>query len=186
MNTKFSPANRLPRISLSLVGGGSTLIDRVSLRGNWKIIIVYRGAHCPLCARYLKTLQELRGKFREDGVEILALSADTGPVAESFAHENSLTIPLAYGLGLQQMQQLGLYISDPIGTDSQDTPYPEPGLFVLNANTLVHVVTISNAPFVRPDLEALYRSLKYIRLPGTARHDDFGGSSYPIRGTHLS
>lgn len=182
MTSRTTPGTRLPDISLSLVGGGTARLDTIATPDNWKLIVIYRGAHCPICASYLKTLQSMLDDFTGDGIEVLAVSADPGPVATEFAEKHGLILPIAYGLDLAQMQALGLYISEPLGSSTADLPFPEPGTFVLNAQGLVHIVAISNAPFVRPDLAALHRSLQYVRLSGDKRHDPFGGDSYPIRG----
>ena len=44
-----------------------------------------------------------------------------------------------------------------------DRPFAEPGVFVVNANGLLQVVDISNAPFAKPDLAGLAKGLKFIR-----------------------
>ena len=51
--------------------------------------------------------------------------------AKNFAREVGLNLPIAYGLSIQQIRQLGLYISEP-RPNGTDKPFPEPGLFVFN------------------------------------------------------
>ena len=74
------------------------------------------------------------------------------------------------------MQALGLYISVPRSEQETDHLFPEPGLFVINADGELQVVDISNNPFVRPEIEALVSGLEWIRRPD---------NNYPIRGTHI-
>jgi hypothetical protein len=69
------------------------------------------------------------------------------------------------------MQTLGLYVSEPRSEKETDLPFAEPGIFVINADGLLQVIDISNAPFARPDLEGLAKGLKFIR-----------DNDYPIRG----
>jgi hypothetical protein len=71
------------------------------------------------------------------------------------------------------MQTLGLYISDPRSEKETDHPFAEPEVFVINAEGEIQIIDISNAPFVRPELEALANGLSFIRE-----------NDYPIRGTH--
>ena len=111
------------------------------------------------------------------GVDVAAVSADS---AEQLAdHQRQLGEPMAFpmywGLTVQQMQGLGLYVSDPRSPTETDHPFAEPGLFVVNAEGALQVVDISNNPFVRPDLKTLVRGLVWIRDPE---------NHYPIRGTH--
>lgn len=70
------------------------------------------------------------------------------------------------------MRQLGLYISEPRSPQETDRPFSEPGLFVVNPQGLVHIVDVSNAPCVRPDLKGVLNGINFIKERG-----------YPIRGT---
>jgi hypothetical protein len=56
--------------------------------------------------------------------------------------------------------------------EETDRPFPVPGLFVVNPEGRAHIIDVSNAPFARPDLDALLNGLKFIRE-----------KNYPIRGT---
>ena len=80
--------------------------------------------------------------------------------------------PIHHSLSLEQMQQLGLYISNPRSPKETDHPFAEPGVFVINEHGTVQVVDISNNPFVRPSLDVLTSGLAWIR-----------SHEYPIRGT---
>ena len=81
---------------------------------------------------------------------------------------------VGYGLSLAQMQELGLYISEPRSPQETDRPFAEPGLFVINDQGTLQITDISNAPFARPSLASLEMGLKFIRNPE---------NNYPIRGT---
>ena len=109
------------------------------------------------------------------GVDIAAVSADSREQLEEHRTRLGVNFPLHYGLTLEQMQELGLYISIPRSEKETDHPFAEPGLFVVNADGNVQVVDISNNPFVRPELKTLVSGLRWIRDPK---------NNYPIRGTH--
>lgn len=66
------------------------------------------------------------------------------------------------------------HISQPRSEQETDHNFAEPGLFVVNQDVKLHVVDISNNPFVRPELSKLVSGLKWIRNPD---------NNYPIRGT---
>lgn len=91
--------------------------------------------------------------------------------AADFAEYN-WRFPLGYGLSVAQMQELGLYISNPRSPQETDRPFSEPGLFLINPEGQVQMLDISNAPFARPDLAAIARGAKRIQE-----------MNYPIRGT---
>ena len=113
------------------------------------MIVVYRGLHCPICKTYTAKIEALKDKFDELETDIVFISGDTAEKAKNFASEVGLNLLVAYDLSIEQMRQLGLYISEPRPNET-DKPFPEPGLFVFNKKGQPHIVEIPNAPFIRP------------------------------------
>ena len=152
-------------------------VDATQPRGaaDWQLLIVYRGRHCPLCTKYLNLLESFVAPLANINVDIAAVSGDSREQLEQHLEKLEVSFPLYYGLSIEQMQQLGVYISHPRSPQETDHPFAEPGLFVINADGQIQVVDISNNPFVRPELEALVNGLKWIRDPD---------NNYPIRGTY--
>ena len=142
---------------------------------DWKIVVVYRGGHCPRCTRYLNQLEGCRQSLLELQIDLVAVSADNKSQLETHMENLHIRYPIYYGLTIEQMQELGLYISVPRSEKETDHPFAEPGLFVINEKNEVQVVDISNGSFVRPELEALVSGLRFIRDPE---------NNYPIRGTY--
>jgi peroxiredoxin len=138
------------------------------------MVLVYRGLHCPLCKKYLAQLDEMIGQFNAIGVDVLAVSGDPKIKAQAMVEEKNLTLNIGYGMTIDQMASLGLYVSDPRSEKETDRPYAEPGLFVINSDGNIQILDASNAPFSRPDLNALLNGIRFIRE-----------NNYPIRGTHL-
>lgn len=159
----------MPVTSIQTVSGETLRVGNTS---RWQMLVVYRGKHCPVCRKYLKTLDGLTNEFKAAGIEILAVSADPRDKAESEAREEGWRFPVGYGLSQEQMRSLGLYISEPRSPQETDRPFPEPGLFVVNPSGSVQIVDVSNAPFARPDLNNVLQGIKFIQ-----EHQ------YPIRGT---
>ena len=158
-----------PAISVPKAGGGELQLGG---SGRWRTVVIYRGKHCPICRRYLKTLDSLLDDFHQADIDVVVASADPKEKAESMAAEEGWRFPVGYGLTLDQMRTLGLYLSDPRSPQETDRPFGEPGLFVLNAEGNVQVVDISNAPYARPDLAGLLSGIKNTRAKNN-----------PIRGT---
>jgi peroxiredoxin len=167
--TKMPAGAEFPMLSVPKVGGGEV---RVGGSGGWQMLVVYRGKHCPLCRKYLKVLDGLLDEYRANGVEVLAASGDPKEKAEVEAAEEGWRFPVGYGMSVEQMRALGLYISNPRSPEETDRPFPEPGLFLLNPDGKAQVIDISNAPFARPDLANILHGVKVIRE-----------RNYPVRGT---
>ena len=159
----------LPPITLATVDGTPVTIGG---HGAWQMLVVYRGRHCPLCKKYLKTLDELNDQFRAAGISVVVASADPIEKAALDAQEFGWRFPVGYAMTRDQMTTLGLYISEPRSPQETDRPFPEPGLFVVNPDNRLQIIDISNAPFARPDLAAVLNGLKFIIA-----------KNYPVRGT---
>lgn len=161
-----------PQIQLPTVGGAMRTLGKPHDGHDWQMVVVYRGLHCPICKKYLSQLQEMVSAFYDLGVDIVAVSGDPLGKAKEMVEDQALELPVAYDLSLEQMAQLGLYVSDPRSPQETDRPFSEPGLFVINAQGKLQIVDVSNAPFARPDLDALLRGISFMRE-----------KKYPIRGT---
>ena len=170
MANKIAAGAAFPAISVPRLGGGEVAPGAME---GWRLLVVYRGKHCPLCKPYLTTLDGLIETFAAAGVQVMAVSADPEEKAAADVAEFGWRFPVGYGLGVPQMQTLGLYVSDPRSAQETDRPFAEPGLFLINPAGTVQIVDISNAPFARPDLAAIARGAKRIQE-----------MNYPIRGTH--
>lgn len=173
-SSKFSAGDEFPEITLPKVGGGEITLGQPLDGHDWQMVVVYRGKHCPLCTQYLTHLEQLKERFFESGVDVIAVSADSETKAESHVANMGLSFPVAYGLSIEQMQTLGLYISHPRPQET-DSPFAEPGVYVINDKGQVQVTDISTAPFARPELEPFASGLGFIRDPQ---------NNYPIRGTY--
>lgn len=167
--SKMTAGQTFPAMHFDAVGGER--VDPAAASG-WRLLVVYRGKHCPICKTYLNTLAELQGSFEEAGIGVMTVSADTKEKAGSEAAECGWKFPVGYGLTIDQMRTLGVYISSPRSPEETDRPFSEPAVFAINPEGKVQIVDISNAPFARPDLAGLLKGLSFVMSKG-----------YPVRGT---
>lgn len=184
---KLAAGSVFPTITATTLAGdtitlGTPRADKVSdALPAWQLVIVYRGQHCPVCSSYLTELTHHIEALAEVSVDVVAISGDSKEQAENHINRNDKhhietpNFPLAYGLRVEDMQKLGVYISEPRSEKETDHPFSEPALFVVNDKGTVQLVDYSNAPFLRPDLKTLAGGLKFIRNPE---------NNYPIRGTY--
>jgi len=162
-----------PNLDVARLGGGTLTLGTPRNGHDCQLVVIYRGLHCPICKRYLAQLQDLEDQFNDAGVDVVAVSGDPEDKAAAMADEKDLSLAIGYGLSVDQMHMLGVYVSDPRSPKETDRPFPEPGLFVVNADGALQMVDVSNAPFLRPDLEGVLKGINFVRE-----------NDYPIRGTH--
>ena len=174
---KIMAGAAFPALPASNLDGETVDLSRPTGGADWHMVVVYRGQHCPLCTKYLNRLDSFVEPLAAIGVSVVAVSADSAEQLTSHLERLETRVPLFYGLTVEQMSELGVYISVPRSEKETDHLFPEPGLFVINSDGNVQVVDISNNPFVRPELDALVSGLEWIRNPD---------NNYPIRGTHAA
>lgn len=175
--TKLQAGEAFPKITVPRLGGGTVELGTPAPGRDWQLVVVYRGKHCPICTRYLGELNGVLDQLGELGVDVVAVSGDPEEKAKAQMEQVEPRFTVAYDLSIEQMETLGLYISNPRSPKETDRPFAEPGLFVVNAEGRIQIVDISNAPFVRPALETLVNGIKFIRDPQ---------NNYPIRGTYAA
>lgn len=160
---KLAAGKPFPELNLNLLSGQKTSISQPSDKFDWKLVVIYRGRHCPLCTRYLAELNDLLDGFNKLGVDVVAVSSDNKKKAVEHLEKINPRYDVAYGLSVEQMLELGLYVSSPQNGTNVDAAFSEPGLFVIDENQNLKLVDISNVPFARPDLQSILNGLRFFR-----------------------
>ena len=147
------------------------------------IIVFFRGKHCPICINYLADIESKYDDILNSGMRIVAASMDdaerTSRTAQAVSNKlgnkvDSLRLPLAYGLTMEQAREWGLFLSSARDGSTEPSVFSEPGLFVLDSlSGKVFMASIQSAPFTRPDIGQLLDGLEYAVL-----------NKYPARGTY--
>ena len=163
MTNKPAPGERFPVLEMPKLGGGTLRLGEASDGYDWQMIVVYRGKHCPVCTGYLRELNETVSPLKELGIEVLAVSADSEERAKQQLDDLRPEFGVGYGLTVEQMQSLNLYISSPRHGMDVEGPFAEPALFVVNEAGELRMVDIANVPFLRPQLGSLVGGLRFMR-----------------------
>jgi len=175
MNTKkLAAAQVFPPIKVKKFGGGAIDLSFPPSDFDWRMVVVYRGKHCPFCTEYLVELNYLLDEYNDVGVDVVAISADSSDRVKEQIPPLNLKYDIGYDLSIGHMRALGLYITTPRSEAESNRPFAEPGLFVINEKNQTQIIDISNIAFGRPELKTLLRGLTHIRRPE---------NNYPIRGT---
>ena len=94
---RLQDGDRFPDLSAQLVGGG-TLNVPADLAGAWSVVLLYRGDWCPYCRTQLGDFQKSAEQYAQQGVKVVALSADPQDAAEQTVSRHGLSFPVGYGL----------------------------------------------------------------------------------------
>ncbi|WP_171207979.1 MULTISPECIES: redoxin domain-containing protein [unclassified Ruegeria] len=175
MSSKLEAGQPFPAVTVPLLNGGEADLSKPADGHDWKMIVVYRGKHCPLCTNYLAELESLRDGFSKIGIDVAAVSTDSEERASDQMAQVKPSYPVGYGLSLEKARELGLYISGVQNGMNVEAPFAEPGLFIVNEEGNLQLVDTSNVPFARPSLESVLRGMTWLR-----------GQSmkFPVNGSH--
>ena len=51
-----------PSVALQTLSGKSQVLGQPP-QGQWQLLVIYRGLHCPICKKYLGQLNEMKADF---------------------------------------------------------------------------------------------------------------------------
>ena len=171
------PRKKTPDLDLPLVGDGRfTLSGETAERGT--LVVFYRGLHCPICKGYLQELDRHTPEFAERGIGTVAITTDGEERAAEMAERvGGSHLRIAYDLPLAQAKDWGLWFSRGSGKTSAGVEepelFPEPGLFLVNADRTLYFASVQTMPFVRPGFADIVKALDFV----IARN-------YPARGEY--
>lgn len=151
----------LPQMSFPRLGGGTIGIG--GPRDRWTLLVVYRGKHCPRCKTYLNSLNAMRQDWQEAGFDVAVISADPADKAQADQAEYGWEFELGHDLSRDQMDSLGVYVTQPLSEAETDRPFAEPGVFVIRPDGSLLLIAISNGPSARPDLDELLDGMIFTR-----------------------
>lgn len=160
------PQQPVPDLAVSLVSGGAWRLLEHRPQ-HFTMIVVYRGLHCPICARYLRDLEDKIDGFAARGVEAIAISSDDAERAGQAKDRWRLAkLPIGYGLDLDTARRWGLYVSSGHGATSTGVVEPalfvEPGLFMIRPEGTLYFCTVQTMPFARPQFSDILGAVDYV------------------------
>lgn len=163
------PSKKAPELAFDTVDGQRWVLAERTPE-TFSLVVVYRGLHCPLCKKQLRELQDLRGKFADQGVEIVAVSTDTRERAVQTKDEWGLdSLTLGHSLDFDMVRSWGMFISS--GLEDEPEKFAEPGLFLVKPDGTLYFAAVQNMPFARPHLKDLLSAVESVVE-----------SDYPARG----
>jgi len=156
----IKPRTKTPDLTIDLVNDTTwSLADQTP--ENFTLVVVYRGKHCPICKKYLQTLQQHLPEFTEKGVNVIAISSDSEKRAKATYDEWKVKdLPIGYNFPIAEARTWGLAISKGIKEEPEE--FIEPALFLIRPDQTLYASSIQTMPFARPEIEELLKSIDFI------------------------
>ncbi|PQO29834.1 AhpC/TSA family protein [Bremerella cremea] len=157
----LKPKQRVPDLTVKTVGGPEWTLSGQSPE-NFTFLFFYRGYHCPICRKYLGSIDRKFDDLSSMGIYAVAISSDSEERATRSKDEWKVQhLPIGYGLSIDQARHWGLYISRAIKADEPEI-FSEPGLFIVRPNLELYAASLQTMPFTRPSIEELIGGFSYI------------------------
>ncbi|AUC84349.1 alkyl hydroperoxide reductase [Polaribacter sp. ALD11] len=157
----IKPREKAPELTINLVNDTKWSLQEQKTE-NFTLIIFYRGKHCPVCKKQLEQLQNNVNNFKERGVNVIAISANTESLAkETYKDWNVKDLPIGYDFTIEEARKWGLFISNGI-SQKEPKEFIEPGLFLIDKEGKVYWESIQSMPFGRPEFKDVLNGIDYI------------------------
>ena len=158
---KIAPGSEFPELRVFDSNDNLVDISKPISEAKMQMIVTYRHRNCGKCTEHLNTLSNFRQRLLDINVDLAAVSCGSKEDLQDHLTRLEVNFPLYYGLKLEQARNLGLHISPPEPTKVEHE-FSEPGLFVIYPNGQLGMVSISNNPILRPDLNVLVSTLEKV------------------------
>ena len=156
---KIVPGSEFPKLCVFDSNDNLVDISKPTSEAKMQMIIIYRHRNCPKCTEHLNNLSKFRQRLLDINVDLAAVSCGSKEDLQDHLTRLEVNFPLYYGLKPEQARNLGLHISPP-EPPKVEHEFSEPGLFAIYPNGQLGMVSISNNPILRPDLNMLVSTLE--------------------------
>jgi peroxiredoxin len=148
--------DQFPRLVVKNVAGGAIRLPE-DLAGSYGVVLIYRGAWCPLCREQLAEYAAAKSAFDDLGVKIVALSVDDATASAKLVAEQHLPFLVGYGLDAAE-------ISAATGAFTNPSPnYLQPTNYILSPEQTIMSALYSTHAFGRLSAADVKRFVAYVK-----------------------
>lgn len=155
------PTKEVPELVVKTVNGMMWDL-RDERPDNFTMIVFYRGLHCPYCKAYLEEINSKIYKLRDNGINVICISANSGRVAEDTVTKWEIEkLVIGHSLSIETARKWDLYISRGINKKEPEYFF-EPAIFLVRPDNTLYAANIQSMPFARPSIDDIIKSTDYI------------------------
>lgn len=157
----ITPGQEVPELVVNTVNGMIWNL-RDQFPQNFTMVVFYRGLHCPVCKTYLEELNSKIEQFRDRGINVICISANTGSLAEkTLINWDIEKLTIGHDFSMENAREWGLYVSNGI-SDNEPEIFFEPALFLIRPDNTLYAASIQSMPFARPKFDELLKSIDFV------------------------
>jgi peroxiredoxin len=130
---------KFPELNLPAVGGGTIHLPQ-DLMGSYSVVLIYRGAWCPVCNAQLADYAAHQQELDRLGVKVVAFSVDDEPTTAALAKKHHLTFPMGHSANAD------LVVAATGAFANEEPHYLQPTNFILAPDgTILNALYSTNA-----------------------------------------
>jgi len=155
------PRQEVPELIVDTVNG-MTWNLRDHQPENFTMVVFYRGLHCPVCKSYLEELNSKIEQFRDKGVNVICISANTKTLAEETTTKWDIDkLTIGFDFSIENARKWDLFVSEGV-SDKEPDVFFEPGLLLIRPDRTLYAASIQTMPFARPKFDDLLKSISFV------------------------
>ncbi len=160
-----------PALTVAAAGGGRIVLPD-DLRGSHAVVLIYRGAWCPLCNAQLADYQATQDELGRLGVKVVALSVDDAATTSALQAKHGLTFPIGVAVNPDE-------VGDATGAFTNPAPrHLQPAAFILDPNGSVMAAVYSTHAVGRLVAADAVTFVRYMKAKASAQPDPAASSDH--------
>lgn len=130
---------KFPELKLQAVGGGAINLPQ-DLAGSFGVVLIYRGAWCPVCNSQIADFAAAKSKLDGLGVKVVAFSVDDEVAGRALVEKHNVMFPVGHSADAD-------LFAAAVGAFTNDKPhYLQPTSFILATDgSVLNALYSSNA-----------------------------------------
>jgi peroxiredoxin len=154
--TLLNPGDDFPALVLSLPGGGTLSVPE-AFRGDYAVVLFFRGSWCPYCNAQLRAFQRALPELTAAGIRVAAVSVDDETTTTALIAKHGLTFPIGYGADARSLSEAtGAFVHD-------EPQFLQSTGFVLDPSGRVLVSVYSSGAIGRLVPDDVLGMVRYVR-----------------------
>lgn len=159
-SSRLDAGDPFPPITFALTGAGGLRVPE-DLDHPFQAVLLYRGHWCPFCQAQLKSFQTGLPKLEQEGIGVVAASADDEEHSADTVESLGLTFPVAFGLPVTETARLlGAFYDD---AHADTAPYLQSTGFVLGPDRRVLLALYSTGAIGRLGWQDVLGMVQYAK-----------------------
>ncbi|MBA2175449.1 redoxin domain-containing protein [Halobacillus locisalis] len=161
---KFKLNDEVPTFTLPRVSGDEfNFSNALENNDSWHLIIYFRGSWCPACMGELDELEESKGYFEKQNIQLTTITHDDKDELTKVVNEHGFSFPVLIDENFEFLESYDVHYHNESAPYEDHGAHGEPAYFLTDENGKLLYQQRQTSPFGRPHPNELRKIIKYIK-----------------------